>query len=390
MIQQWLNIRTLFFVVAISIVTGTIFYSNYLAKKIDADETHKVEIWAEAQRSMATSTGDQGLLLASSISISNKDIPIIETDEHDNINPGNCVNLDSAKIKNDPGYLPRMLRQFKQQHKPLEYVITDKPYRANKYYYGQSVLQQQVRYYPLVQLVIISLFIIVVIIAQRTSFLSTQNQVWAGMAKETAHQLGTPLTSLKGWAEVLKDVPGNEKIVPEMEKDIGRLELISDRFGKIGSQPHLDEKNIVEQVRNMMDYMRKRAGGKVEFKLNTHGEAFIPAMISPPLFDWVIENLIKNALDAMEGHGSISIAIEHTAKTVIIDVTDTGKGIAAANLNKVFKPGFTTKKRGWGLGLTLTRRIAEQYHKGRIFVKWSEPGKGTTFRVELPVKATEA
>jgi signal transduction histidine kinase len=203
------------------------------------------------------------------------------------------------------------------------------------------------------------------------------------MAKETAHQLGTPVTSLNGWAEVLKDIPGNEKIVTEIEKDIHRLELISDRFGKIGSQPHLDEKNIVEQVRNMMEYMRKRAGGKVEFILNTNNESYIPAMISPPLFDWVIENLIKNALDAMEGHGTITIAIHQTEKHVVIDVTDTGKGIAAANISKVFKPGFTTKKRGWGLGLTLTRRIAEQYHKGKIFVKWSEPGKGTTFRIEL-------
>ena len=263
------------------------------------------------------------------------------------------------------------------------YVITEKPYAANKYYYGQSVLQQQVRYYPLVQLVIIGLFIAVVVIAQRTSFLSTQNQVWAGMAKETAHQLGTPLMSLKGWAEVLKDIPGNEKIVIEIEKDIQRLELISDRFGKIGSQPHLDEKNIVEQVRYMMDYMRKRAGSKVEFVLNTHNESFIPAMISPPLFDWVIENLIKNALDAMDGHGKITVAIQQTERHILIDVTDTGKGISAANIKKVFKPGFTTKKRGWGLGLTLTRRIAEQYHKGKIFVKWSEPGKGTTFRIEL-------
>jgi len=382
MIQQWLNIRTLFLLVAITIVTGTVFYSNYLAKKIDEDETRKVALWVEAQKNIA-SAGNQGLELASAISIGNNDIPIIETNENDVINPGNCVNLDTVAIKTDTTYLPRMLRLFKKEHKPIFYVISEKPYAANKYFYGQSVLQQQVRYYPLVQLVIVSLFIIVVVIAQRTSFLSTQNQVWAGMAKETAHQLGTPVTSLKGWAEVLKDIPGNEKIVTEIEKDIQRLELISDRFGKIGSQPHLDEKNAVEQVRSMMDYMRRRAGGKVEFALNTHNETYIPAMISPPLFDWVIENLIKNALDAMEGHGKITIDIRQTEKHILIDVTDTGKGITKANISKVFKPGFTTKKRGWGLGLTLTKRIAEQYHKGRIFVKWSEPGKGTTFRVEL-------
>ena len=382
MIQQWLNIRTLFFAVAVCIVTGTVFYSNYLAKKIDDDERQKVEIWAEAQRTILNSN-DKELTLASDISIGNKEIPIIETNEKDVINPNNCVNLDNAKLKTDSTYLPRMLQQFKAQHKPIIYTITDKPYTANKYYYGESTLQQQVRYYPLVQLVVVGLFIIVTIIAQRTSFRSTQNQVWAGLAKETAHQLGTPVTSLKGWVEVLKDIPGNEKIVADIEKDVIRLELITDRFGKIGSQPHLEEKNVVEQVQTMVAYMRKRAGAKVEFKVNVKDDENILAMISPPLFDWVIENLLKNALDAMEGRGTITINMQQLENTVIIDVTDTGKGISSANINKVFKPGFTTKKRGWGLGLTLTKRIVEQYHAGKIFVKWSEPGKGTTFRIEL-------
>ncbi|HWB28039.1 MAG TPA: HAMP domain-containing sensor histidine kinase [Chitinophagaceae bacterium] len=382
MIRQWLNIRTLFFFVAICIVTGTIFYSNYLSKKIADDERHKVEIWAEAQRAILT-TSDQGLMLASNISIGNKDIPIIETNENDVINPNNCVNLDSTKIKDDSTYLPRMLKHFKSQHKPIVYVITEKPYSANKYYYGESVLQQEVRYYPLVQLVIVGLFIIVTVIAQRTSYRSTQNQVWAGMAKETAHQLGTPVTSLKGWVEVLRDIPGNEKIISDIEKDITRLELITDRFGKIGSQPQLEERNVVEQVQNMITYMRKRAGGRVDFKLLTGEQQNVVTKISPPLFDWVIENLLKNALDAMEGRGTITVTIQQVENSILIDVADTGKGISAANINKVFKPGFTTKKRGWGLGLTLTKRIIEQYHKGKIFVKGSEPGKGTTFRIEL-------
>lgn len=382
MIRQWLNIRTLFFLVAVSIVIGTVFYSNYLSKKIDDDERHKVDIWAQAQRSILD-TNETQLMLASNIAIGNKDIPIIETNEKDVINPNTAVNLDTAKIREDSTYLPRMLKLFKSQHEPIIYVVTEKPYTANKYYYGESVLQQEVRYYPIVQLVIVGLFIIVTIIAQRTSYRSTQNQVWAGMAKETAHQLGTPVTSLKGWVEVLRDIPGNEKIVNDIEKDINRLELITDRFGKIGSQPSLEEKNIVEQVQNMMAYMRKRAGGKVEFKLVLKNEEPIMAMISPPLFDWVIENLLKNALDAMEGHGTITVTMQQTGSDITIDVTDTGKGIAAANISKVFKPGFTTKKRGWGLGLTLVKRIVEQYHNGKIYVKHSEPGKGTTFRIEL-------
>lgn len=383
MIQQWLNARTLFFLVAVAIVTGTIFYSSYLAEKIATDEKQKVEIWAEAQRSIATADDRADITLASRISTENKDIPIIETNEHDSINPANCINLDTLRIRSDANYLPQKLAEFKKQHEPILVKLSDNPYIANKYYYGESLLQQEVRYYPLVQLLIVSLFIIVIIIAQRTSYRSTQNQLWAGMAKETAHQLGTPVSSLKGWIEVLKEMPANEKLSSEMEKDVNRLELISDRFGKIGSKPQLEETNITEQVYKMVDYIKKRAGGKVNFIVNTNGEQQIPAMISPPLFDWVIENLLKNALDAMEGTGTIKINLQDTATQIIIDVIDTGKGISKANIQKVFNPGFTTKKRGWGLGLTLTKRIIEQYHKGSIYVKSSEIGKGTTFRIEL-------
>ena len=204
-----------------------------------------------------------------------------------------------------------------------------------------------------------------------------------GMAKETAHQLGTPVTSLEGWLEVLRDNPANEKMVHEIEKDVNRLKLISDRFGKIGSTPKLEERNLVEQITYMIDYIKKRASGKVQFHLDTHGETNIPGMISPPLFDWVIENLLKNALDAMAGQGNIRVDIKDEVSSVIIDVSDTGKGISKQNIPKVFNPGFTTKKRGWGLGLTLTRRIVQQYHKGEIFVKHSEMGKGTTFRIVL-------
>lgn len=383
MIQQWLNGKTLLFLIAAAIVTGTIFYSSYLAKKIAADEKKKVEIWVEAQHTILNVTDEVNLNLAARISSENTEIPIIETNENDSINTGNCVNLDSIKIKSNPNYLKEKLAEFKKDHEPIIITLSEKPYKANKYYYGQSILQKEVRYYPVVQLIIVGLFLIVIIIAQRTSYRSTQNQVWAGMAKETAHQLGTPVSSLKGWVEVLKETPGTEKFSAEIEKDVNRLELITDRFGKIGSHPHLEEKNIVEQVSNMMDYIKRRAGGKVNMSLNAGGEKDIPAMISPPLFDWVIENLLKNALDAIEGKGSVEVYIKDTVSQVLIDVTDTGKGISKNNIAKVFNPGFTTKKRGWGLGLTLSKRIIEQYHKGALFVKHSEPGKGTTFRIEL-------
>ena len=385
MIQYWLNGRTLLLLIAISIVTGTIFYSQYLSKKIATDEKQKVETWAEAQRTImnATDSDQASLNLATKISFENKDIPIIETDEKDNINPINCMNLDSAKIADDKNYLQGKLEEFKKQNEPIVLKLSDTPYTANKYYYGESVLQKEVRYYPIIQLVIVGLFIIITVIAQRTSYISTQNQLWAGMAKETAHQLGTPVTSLKGWVEVLKDIPGNEKINSEIEKDVIRLELITDRFGKIGSKPSLEKRNLVEQISSMIDYIKKRSGGKVNFIFNTNGITEINGMISPPLFDWVIENLLKNALDAMEGKGKITIDIQPTASMVKIDITDTGRGILKQNISKVFKPGFTTKKRGWGLGLTLVKRIVEQYHKGSIYIKSSEAGKGTTFRIEL-------
>lgn len=383
MIQQWLNGKTLLFIIAVSIVTGTIFYSRYLSQKIAADEKKKVELWIEAQRTILTATDQASFNLAAEISSENKDIPIIETDENDKINPANCVNLDSAKMHDDSSYLVQKLAEFKKQNNPIIIPIGDKPNVVNKYYYGESVLQQEVRYYPIVQLIIVGLFIIITIIAQRTAYISTQNQLWAGLAKETAHQLGTPVSSLKGWVEVLRDIAGNENIIIEIEKDISRLELITDRFGKIGSKPQLEETNILQQISSMVDYIKKRAGVNVDFTINTNGEKEIPAMISPPLFDWVMENLLKNALDAMDGHGKITIQILDTASQLLIDVTDTGKGISKANLPQVFNPGFTTKKRGWGLGLTLTKRIIEQYHKGAIYVKATEPGKGTTFRIEL-------
>jgi signal transduction histidine kinase len=203
------------------------------------------------------------------------------------------------------------------------------------------------------------------------------------MAKETAHQLGTPVSSLEGWVEILKETHSGETFVPEIEKDVSRLRLVSDRFGKIGSTPQLEEKNIIDQVENMVEYIRKRAGGKVSFSINTYGVEQIPVKISAPLFDWVIENLLKNALDAMEGRGSINVDIRDQVSNAIIDVTDSGKGISKQNISKVFKPGFTTKKRGWGLGLSLSKRIVEQYHKGSLTVRNSELGKGTTFRIVL-------
>ena len=382
MFRQFLNWRTGLAFIAILIVSGTIFYSQYLARKIAKEEKGRVTAFGEALKIKALSDDPNVLLFTSRIAEENKDIPIIETDEKDNPS-GSSLNLDSTSIANDTNYLRKKMEQFKKMHNPVIVEITSTPPAYNKYYYGESKLLNEVRYYPLVQLCIVGLFIIIIFLSLRSSYRSVQNQVWAGMAKETAHQLGTPVSSLEGWVEMLKEKPENEKIVHELEKDVNRLRLISDRFGKIGSTPQLEELDLVTQINSMVEYMRKRATGKIVFLVNTHGKQQIPAMISAPLFDWVIENLLKNALDAMEQKGSVTIDIQDKKEAVIIDVTDTGKGIASQNIPMVFKPGFTTKKRGWGLGLSLSRRIIKQYHKGEIFVKQSEPGKGTTFRVVL-------
>ena len=378
--------------VGIVIVTATIFYSHYLAKKIAADERQKVSLWVAASKAMLSNPG-MDLTLPNLIRNGQQSIPIIETNEKDSVI--DFINLDSTRAVQDKPWLYRQLKKFRDENSPLEVVLSDTPYVADRYYYGHTTLLDEVRYYPLVQLFIVALFIFFTLYSITIRNKANTNQLWAGMAKETAHQLGTPVSSLEGWVEMLKESGLDPRTVVEIKKDVDRLKLVSDRFGKIGSTPQLEEKDLIGQVRSMMEYIRKRATGKVQFTLQAQGYAEeiggpsrgapgpLVARISSPLFDWVIENLLKNALDAMEGKGSITVAIAEQEKEVLIDVTDTGKGIAAKNVAKVFKPGFTTKKRGWGLGLSLSKRIIEQYHKGLLFVRHSEPGKGTTFRIVL-------
>lgn len=378
MIPLLFSWRSALALVAIGIVSGTIFYSQYLAHKIVREERQKVEQWVEAGRAIAQNPNTD-LTLPGMIHNEQTSIPIIETDEKDSI--VSYLNLDSLKAETDSNYLKKKLKQFRESNRPFILKLSDTPYIANKYYYGNTNLLDEVRYFPVIQLIIVALFIIITIISITSRQLATQNQVWAGMAKETAHQLGTPISSLQGWLEMLKEEKGLEHITRELEKDVNRLKLVSDRFGKIGSTPQLEETDLVAQIEHMVEYIRKRAPGRVLFSIHTNEAKKVTAKISPPLFDWVIENLLKNALDAMEGKGEISINIRDAVEEILIDVKDTGKGISPAHLRKIFTPGFTTKKRGWGLGLSLSKRIIEQYHKGQLFVKSSEPGKGTTFRI---------
>lgn len=381
MFLQLFNWRSALALIAIAIVCVSLFYSNFLAKKIAADEKRKIEQWVDAAREVSNPYSPQTNLSARILTENNKDIPMIAVDEHDNII--DHYNLDSIRIKNDKNYLQETLEEFKSLNQPIVWKNPSDTSQNNLLYYGESSLLKQIRYFPIIQLVVVALFIIVTLVAISTRNKSTQNQVWAGMAKETAHQLGTPITSLQGWVEMLKETNTADKIVAEISKDVERLKLVSDRFGKIGSTPQLQETNLNKQIESMVAYIKRRAPLKVNFSIQQNDPDEVMALINAPLFDWVIENLLKNALDAMEGHGNISISIKNEAAQVIVDVTDTGKGISKKNIPNVFKPGFTTKKRGWGLGLSLSKRIIEQYHKGELFVKQSELGKGTTFRIIL-------
>ncbi|QEH41545.1 HAMP domain-containing sensor histidine kinase [Chitinophaga sp. XS-30] len=378
MFRQYIGWKFSLVAVAVVIIVTTIWFVNNLSEKIQQEETKKVATWVEANQELLKASPDANLNLAVEIIRTNTTIPIILTDDHGNIIDHR--NLDSAAVADNNYYLQNELEDFRKQHPPFIMAVDAK---TNYYiYYGDSLILRQVRYYPYIQLLVVALFIGVVLFALSSTNRATQNLVWVGMAKETAHQLGTPLSSMEAWLEILKE---REEIVPmvtEMAKDVDRLKLITDRFSKIGSVPSLEERNIVEQVATMVAYIRKRAPQKVQFRLESE-EQDVAAMISPPLFDWVVENLLKNALDAMEGTGEITVQIENHPTHITIDVTDTGKGIPKAYHDKIFHPGFSTKKRGWGLGLSLAKRIIRDYHKGRLSVKWSEVNKGTTFRIWL-------
>ena len=371
------------FFIAILFVCATIFYSSYVASKIAVAERKYVSEWIEAQQTILSSKDSSNLNLATQISANNQDIPIIETNEK-GVPTGNTLNIDTASIAADSQYLIKTLEDFKDFCKtPIILVISDSPYTANHYYYGPSRLLKEVEWYPYIQLLIIALFILVAIGAIRTRYKNEQDKLWLGMAKETAHQLGTPVSSLQGWITLLKEKETKDPIVFEIEKDIERLQLISDRFGKIGSAPVLTLNNPFIEIERMVAYMKLRSSKQVVFECDLPKEAFV--MLSIPLFDWVLENLIKNALDATEGAGKITIEASVHNKQVQILISDTGKGMDNQTANQVFEPGFTTKKRGWGLGLPLSKRIMESYHHGKLFVKNTAPGKGTTFCLQLPL-----
>lgn len=365
-------------VMAVAIGIASLYHTNRLVKKLAAEERKKVELWAEATRKIVGDvTVDANFEFLLKVIQNNETVPVIVADNHDNILYHR--NLDTTKLKN-PKYAARSLEDMKAYAPP---ILIELPGNKKQYiYYNRSTLLTNLFYYPYVQLAIIFLFVLIAYLAFSASRKAEQNQVWVGLSKETAHQLGTPISSLLAWLEIAKSEFKSAEIANEFEKDIRRLEKITDRFSKIGARPKLEKQNIYAVLQQAVMYMKSRASDKVNIGIETSGSKLqIP--LNAELFEWVIENLCKNAMDAIEGIGSINISAHETSTFLHIDISDNGRGIPKSKQNTIFKPGFTTKSRGWGLGLSLARRIIEEYHNGKIFVLHSEHGKGTTFRITL-------
>lgn len=364
---------------ALCIGAGSLVYTNQLADRLAVQERNKVKLWADGTKFLATSE-DQNADLSFVFEVvkSNTTIPLVLTDGEGNII--SLRNFDDAKSL-DPAYQQKQLRNIIGHNDPIEIELYGGT--KNFIHYDNSDLFYQLKYYPYVSLGIISIFILVAYFAFSFARKAEQDQVWVGLAKETAHQLGTPLSSLIAWIEYLKLKNVDAATLVDMQKDVSRLETITERFSKIGSAPDLVPANLSEVLHDSMDYMQTRSSKKVVFSLITDDIKDTQIPMNIPLFAWVIENLCRNAIDAMEGAGSITIVAIDMGSKVAIDVSDTGKGMARSKFETVFQPGYTSKKRGWGLGLSLTRRIVEQYHNGKISVRQSEIGKGTTFRITL-------
>ena len=377
--QQKQIVKTVLLAAAIVIGALSLWYTNTLVKKLQEEEKKKVELWAEATRKLADlSDANMDFNFHINVVRNNTTVPVIMVDEKDNII--SWRNLDSLKMQ-DTVYARNELASMKKEHEPIEIKLFDG--KKNQIYYKDSLLLTQLRYYPFFQLGVIALFIIVSYLAFSSSRKAEQNQVWLGMAKETAHQLGTPLSSLLAWVDLLKMKNVSPEYVGEIERDIGRLNTITERFSKIGSPPALKKENLAEVIRRSVSYIQTRSSGKVAFEVNVGDESQTFASVNSPLLEWVFENVLKNAIDAMNGEGKITVNVTDQLQFVYIDISDTGKGIPRSAFSTVFKPGYTTKSRGWGLGLSLSKRIIEDYHHGQIFVKASEPNVKTTFRIVL-------
>ena len=385
--MQWTDrirhVKIILVVAAVVIAVASLVVSNSLTRELADEEHNKMEIWAEAMRSLNTADESTDLNLVLKVINENNTIPVIVTGANGDVQIYRNVELSGQTLDDSLRQAKAISERLLDEGRAIRIVLDENaPDGYINVCYDDSVMLKRLSAYPYIQLGVVMLFVVVAIFALLTSKRAEQNKVWVGLSKETAHQLGTPISSLMAWVEILKESYPDDTLIPEMDKDVKRLELIADRFSKIGSLPEPVPASLVEVMQHVIDYMDRRTSQKVEF-IKDFPKDDITVKMNASLFEWVIENLCKNAVDAMEGSGTITLHMEETADKAIIEVADTGKGIRKKDLRNVFRPGFTTKKRGWGLGLSLAKRIVEEYHKGRIFVKSSEPGRGTTFRIEL-------
>lgn len=377
--MQWTDkirhVRTLLVVAAAVIVAASLVVSHLLVRDLSLQEHRNMEVWAEAMRQLNTADENTDLMLVLKVLNGNDNIPVVVTDSEGNVQDYRNLSIKGRTAADSLDYVRRLADEMRSNGRVVR--VDDL-----EVCYAESLMLRRLAIYPYVQMAVVLLFVIVALMAVLSSKRAEQNRVWVGLSKETAHQLGTPISSLTGWVEVLRETYPEDDLIVEMGKDVKRLELLADRFNKIGSRPELKPENLCDTLDTVVQYMKRRAGQRVSLSLQVP-ETPIIVPLSASLFEWVIENLCKNAIDAMEARGNIWITAGEGENVAWVEVRDTGKGIALKNFDSVFMPGFTTKARGWGLGLPLVRRIVEEYHEGHIFVKQSELGKGTTFRVEL-------
>ena len=383
--MQWVDrikqIKIVLVVMAVVIALLSLGISHYLVKDLSREEEQKMTVWAEAMRSLNNASEDTDLNLVLTVINGNNTIPIVVVDKAGEVQT--FRNIPMGKSVDTLAYLKEKVRVMQDSKEPIRIQLDE---TVDSDYidicYDDSLLLRRLASYPYVQLGVVLIFVVVAIFALLSSKKAEQNKVWVGLSKETAHQLGTPISSLMAWTEILRDKYADDELIPEMSKDVYRLQVIADRFSKIGSMPEPEDENLTEVLERVLVYIERRASNKVRI-VRKFPSKELKVKINASLFEWVIENLCKNAIDAMDGQGVITLRATEADHKVIVEVEDTGKGIAKSHRKSVFTPGFTTKKRGWGLGLSLAKHIVEEYHKGRIFVKFSEVNKGTIFCVEL-------
>ena len=377
------QIRILFIIIAMMIALASLVVSHLLVSDLAKEETARMEVWAEAMRSLNAADEHTDLSLVLKVINENHTIPVIVMTHQGKIQTYRNVDLKGKTRKDSLNDAISQAKRMRDERHVIR-ILLDKHREYIDVCYDESLLLRRLSWYPYVQLSVVLLFVCLALFALLTLKRAEQNRVWVGLSKETAHQLGSPISSLMAWMEIMKESYPDDLLLPEMENDVKRLQLVADRFSKIGSQPTLEATDLMAVLRRVMAYMQSRTSHTVVMTLHDSNEK-VMANLNVSLFEWVIENLCKNAVDAMEGcNGRIDICVSESERTIIIDLTDTGKGIRKKDLKNVFRPGFTTKKRGWGLGLSLTQRIVEDYHRGKIFIKHSEVGQGTTFRITLP------